>query len=256
MTTDGGDIVTSTVRGPHYQGGAIFQYNLTTNTETLLHSFGAAGDGATPDGSLIQVGSALYGMTSGGGSNGEGAIIKYDIATGDESVLHSFAGGMSDGSPPPYNSLVDSGSVLYGTTISGGAHGLGTIFDYDLTTNTENILYSFGTNSNDGGCDGSLILSGSTLYGMGGGIFAFNLNTDTETILHTFAGGTTDGDDPYGSLLLSGSTLYGMTYQGGANNTGIIFSLTVPEPASASLLAISCIALLARKHRPSNKERN
>jgi uncharacterized repeat protein (TIGR03803 family) len=136
--------------------------------------------------------------------------------------------------------LVQSGSKLFGV-------GDGTIFQYDLSTNTETTLYTFGTNPADGGSDGSLTLVGSTLYGEGGGIFAFDLNTDTETILHTFNADGSNGDTPYGPLLVSGSTLYGATYLGGTNNTGVIFSLTVPEPASASLLALSSLALLARR---------
>ena len=35
-------------------GGTIFQYNLTNNTESIVHSFtGGSSDGETPYGSLI-----------------------------------------------------------------------------------------------------------------------------------------------------------------------------------------------------------
>jgi uncharacterized repeat protein (TIGR03803 family) len=260
MTSNGGAIssVVSSKVGPVYINGAIFQYNLTTNTESILHSFGASGDGATPDGSLIQIGSQLYGMTSKGGSDGDGAIIDYDTVANTESVLHSFSGGPDDGATPGYGSLLQSGSNLYGMTESGGANGIGTIFDYDLTTNTESVLYSFGSTSGDGGDPlGSLIQSGSLLYGMTSGtIFDFNLATGIETTLHTFAGPPSDGFAPYGSLLQVGSTLYGMTSGGGTNGSsfegGVIFSLTVPEPASASLFALSSLALLARRKRHTN----
>jgi uncharacterized repeat protein (TIGR03803 family) len=214
--------------------GTLFQYDLATNTETLLHSFGAAGDGLTPDGTLLQDGSMLYGTTTSGGAFNAGTLFQYDLSTNTESVLYSFS------AVGPALDLVRSGSKLYGTAA-------GTIFQYDLDTNIESTLYTFGTNPGDVGSNGSLTLAGSTLYGSGNGIFSFDLNTDTETILHTFSADGSEGKLPYGPLLLSGSTLYGMTYQGGTNNTGVIFSLTVPEPASASLLALSSLALLARR---------
>jgi hypothetical protein len=57
-------------------------------------------------------------------------------------------------------------------------------------------------------------------------------------------------------LLQVGDTLYGMTSGGGPGGNlfegGVIFSLTVPEPASASLLAISSLAHLTRKKRYPN----
>ena len=43
------------------------------------------------------------------------------------------------------------------------------------------------------------------------------------TVLHAF--NDTDGGAPRGSLILSGKTLYGMTYSGGVNNDGNIFSI-------------------------------
>jgi uncharacterized repeat protein (TIGR03803 family) len=257
MTSNGGVIssVVSPKTGPVYNNGVIFQYNVATNTESVLHSFGASGDGATPDGSLIQIGSQLYGMTSKGGSDGDGAIIDYDTVANTESVLHSFTGGPDDGATPEYGSLLQSGSDLYGMTELGGANGIGTIFDYDLTTNTESVLYSFGSTPGDGGEPlGSLIQSGSLLYGMTADtIFDFNLATDTESTLHTFAGPPSDGFAPYGSLLQVGSTLYGMTSGGGTNGSsfegGVIFSLTVPEPAPVCLLTLSSFALLLRRRQ-------
>jgi uncharacterized repeat protein (TIGR03803 family) len=66
----------------------------------------------------------------------------------------------------------------------------------------------------------------------------------TFTTLYNFDG--THGSEPYGSLILSGSTLYGMTYGGGANSDGTIFSLnTVPEPSAFVLLGIAAVSLLA-----------
>ena len=98
-----------------------------------------------------------------------------------------------------------------------------------------NVLHSFEGGTNDGEAPlGSLILSGTNLYGMTitggkqdlGTIFEFNTKTGVLTLLHSFEGGTADGEFPFGSLILSGTTLYGMTNGGGAKNLGVIFSLS------------------------------
>ena len=80
---------------------------------------------------------------------------------------------------------------------------------------------------------GSLILNGSTLYGMteyggdngDGTIFSVPVSGGTPTVLYSFDGD--HGENPYGSLTLSGSTLYGMTSAGGANSDGTVFSVSV-----------------------------
>jgi len=314
MTALGGSYVTPRNQPANF--GALFQYNLGTKTETMLYPFaGSPNDGSKPYGSLIQSGSVLYGLTSTGGASSLGALIQYNVTTGNENVLHDFAGGTSDGSTP-FGSLIQSGSVLYGMTIAGGTGGTdgdGAIFDYDLAANAESMIYSFGGSTTDGagpagslirsgsnlygmtsaggaqglgtifqynlltgdetllysfqggpadGADpiGSLILSGSTLYGLTneggspngaglGTVFDYDLTTGTENVLHYFTGSPTDGAFPRGDLTLSGSTLYGMTAEGGTDDGGVIFSITVPEPASVSLLALSGVALLCRPRR-------
>ena len=68
----------------------------------------------------------------------------------------------------------------------------------------------------------------------------FRVSTDgrSYTNFHSFAGGTNDGATPYGSLMLSGSKLYGMTYYGGTNNAGVVFTLSNLPPAPSPSLTI------------------
>ncbi|HMD54489.1 MAG TPA: choice-of-anchor tandem repeat GloVer-containing protein, partial [Phycisphaerae bacterium] len=111
-----------------------------------------------------------YGMTQFGGANGgpnsKGTIFAYNIATGVETVLYSFTGG-SDGRNP-VDSLIKSGSTLYGMTEYGGSGNEGTLFAYNLDNSTETVLLSFSFRINGGIPEGSLIESGSTLYGTTG----------------------------------------------------------------------------------------
>lgn len=95
---------------------------------------------------------------------------------------------------------------------------------------TLTILHSFA-GGNDGATPyGSLILSGSTLYGptsgfdpfgsTGGTIFKVNTDGSGYTILSHFG-----GSNPFGSLNLSDSTLYGMTYGGPYLTYGVVFKM-------------------------------
>ena len=56
----------------------------------------------------------------------------------------------------------------------------------------------------------------------------------TPTVLFNFD--WSHGERPFGSLTLSGSTLYGMTQQGGANDLGVIFSITSSGPSTPTIL--------------------
>jgi uncharacterized repeat protein (TIGR03803 family) len=154
----------SSSSGSHGYGG-IYQYNLATNTESLAYSFNNSGVGGIyPAPSMVLSGTTLYGAASGGGADGAGVLFKFDLLTNQESVLYTFSGGTSDGSGPAAPIL--SGSVLYGVTSAGGATGNGTVYAYDLSSNEESILYSFGGGTTDGSQGtGQLLQVGNTLYG-------------------------------------------------------------------------------------------
>jgi uncharacterized repeat protein (TIGR03803 family) len=96
------------------------------------------------------------------------------------------------------------------------------------------VLHSFTDGPADGSFPfGSLVLAGSTLYGMtqtggtSGGGTVFRIGTDGSGfgLLHSFASGPGDGARPRGDLTLSGSTLYGMTGLGGSSALGTIFGI-------------------------------
>ncbi|HEX4648714.1 MAG TPA: choice-of-anchor tandem repeat GloVer-containing protein, partial [Steroidobacteraceae bacterium] len=82
-----------------------------------LHSFGAAGDGATPYylASLIQASDGnFYGMTMQGGIANNGTVFKISTS-GTEAVLHAFAQS-ADGGKPDGGVLQASDGNLYGLT--------------------------------------------------------------------------------------------------------------------------------------------
>ena len=168
MTSDGGAYGTC---------GTIFQINTDGTGYQVLYSFGGvANDGCAPFGSLTLSGSMLYGMTEVGGAGGFGTIFEINTSGAGYQVLYSFAGYPNDGYYP-LTSLTLSGSTLYGMTRtggSGGAYGLGTIFQINTDGTGYQTLYDFGSPANDGcGPNGSLTILGSTLYATayGGGVY-------------------------------------------------------------------------------------
>ena len=145
-------------------------------------------------------------------------------------TLHSMSS--SDGSQPT-SELILSGGKLYGIASYGGAYGIGTIFSLNSDGSNFSILYEFNNGLNGAYPAASLIILGSTLYGVtsSGGQYnngtIFKINTDGSgfSTIHHFDG--INGQNPSTQLALSGTTLYGITNIGGANSLGIIFSIEV-----------------------------
>ena len=105
-------------------------------TEATLHAFSGYAAGSTDGGDpsapvVIGAGGILYGTTTYGGTYGVGTIFSLTppAAPGgswSEDILHNF-GGPGDGTEPIAGLAIGSGSVLYGTTYSGGLrcrHGI------------------------------------------------------------------------------------------------------------------------------------
>ena len=234
LTLSGSTLYGMTSGGGETGVGTIFQINTDGKGYQILHNFGfSENDGYSPYGSLTLSGSTLYGMTSGGGANYIGTIFQINTDGTGYQVLYSFGSIAGDGDSPN-GSLTLSGSKLYGMTSGGGAYGNGTIFQINTDGTGCQVLYSFGGIANDGAVpQGSLTLSGSTLYGMtnGGGaygngaIFQINTNGTGYQMLYSFGSIASDGAAPQGSLTLSGSKLYGMTSGGGPALGGTIFQI-------------------------------
>ena len=123
--------------GTTYQGGTsgfgtVFKVT-PSGTETVLYTFaGGSSDGAYPEAGLIQGSDGnFYGNTLQGGASGLGIVFKL-APSGTETVLHSFAGGSSDGANPSANLVQGSDGNLYGSTGAGGTSSNGTFFKVTL----------------------------------------------------------------------------------------------------------------------------
>jgi len=158
-------------------------------------------------------------------------------------LIHSFAGGPSDGAGPWATLILDANGSLYGTTTAGGALGNGTVFQLSPEAGggawKETILYSFGGQNGDGAdpIAGLAFSSTGALYGTTlkrgahglGTVFELTPPTAaggpwSEAVLHSFKGG--DGASPQtGVIVAANGMLYGSTQFGGAGNYGVVFQL-------------------------------
>jgi uncharacterized repeat protein (TIGR03803 family) len=232
QATDG-NLYGMTSGGGTYGAGTVFKIT-TAGVETVLYSFGASGDGASPFGDLLQASDGnLYGTTELGGANGYGTIFEITTA-GVETLVHSFGAG-TDGIHP-YGSLIQaSDGNLYGTTQLGGSNSLGTVFKTNTSGSTYTVLHSFGASGGGSEPYGSLVqatdgnLYGTTTLGGTNGLgTVFKITTSgTASALYSFGASGTDGTKPYGDLIQAADgNLYGMTQGGGANAEGTVFEIT------------------------------
>jgi uncharacterized repeat protein (TIGR03803 family) len=143
-------------------------------------------------------------------------------------ILHSFSG--SDGrNPGGYLTL--SGSTLYGTTVNGGMNANGAINGTVFSINTDGTGFrSLMTFNNDTSPHDGLTLSGSTLYGTGGGPgpngngTLFSINTDGTGFRSLSPFNGTNVESPRGGPVLVGATLYGAA-GGGPQGYGTLYSM-------------------------------
>jgi len=208
--------------------GVVFKLDIK-GTETVLHSFQSAPDGADPEARVtVDATGNLYGTTWFGGSNfcNCGTVFKIDAA-GTYTVLYNFA-GQGDGANPRAGLILDAKGNLYGTAARAGAYNGGVLFKVN-PKGTENVLYSFGANGIDASePNGDLVRDtkgnfyGSTyLGGTSGNGAVFKLDhTGKESVLYSFTGGT-DGQYPYGGVTMDKlGNLYGTALQGGEDPYG------------------------------------
>jgi uncharacterized repeat protein (TIGR03803 family) len=220
------------------QGGAnnlglLFQFDPATSLYSKMLDFDGTGKGANPYGSLMLASDhKLYGMTRYGGVSGMGVVFQFDPSTAVYTKIFDF-NGTTSGSYP-YGALVQANDgLLYGMTQQGGANSSGVLFHIDPVALTFSNLLDFDPAISGKSPYGSLVLaSDGMLYGMtqeGGSLgfgVLFQFNPATLAFAKQFDfDGAAKGQSPYGSLMqATDGKLYGMTYSGGANNMGVLFS--------------------------------
>ena len=107
--------------------GTVFKLD-TTNTLTTLYNFTGGADGGYPlyETLIMDVSGNLYGTTEQGGL-GYGTVFKVDTSN-IETVLHSFAGGTTDGCYAFGGAAMDASGNPYGMTEACGSGSNGIVW--------------------------------------------------------------------------------------------------------------------------------
>ncbi|HTS17879.1 MAG TPA: choice-of-anchor tandem repeat GloVer-containing protein [Verrucomicrobiae bacterium] len=251
--TDGNLYGTAAGGGTNGSGTA---FKLTTEgTFTLIHTFCntivCPGAPEEPNGLVQGTDGILYGTTSLGGANNEGAVFKL-TTQGTFSTLYSFCTltNCLDGSTPKVPLILGSDGNFYGTTTGGGSNDEGTVFRitpqgtlttiYEIPNSlavgaiTQVPIYQ-GSDSNfygisdTGGTEGDGLVFQLTSQGTFTAIYNFCTATNTENPC-------ADGSSPLAPLIEVGGNLYGTTRGGGLGANGTVFSMPLDGLPAGSLI--------------------
>ena len=175
---------------------SICQAIVCSWTKTTLYNFSGGSDGSRPSGDLLFDNAGnLYGVTTGGGAFGKGAVYKLTRSgnTWTQTVLWSFSGG-ADGDGPSSGLVFDSSGNLFGTTSYGG-NGWGVVYELSPSGSgwTQKTLHAF-TYYDPNPFGGVAIDSAGNLFGFTGANSgpgtAYELSPSpggwVYTLMHTF----------------------------------------------------------------------
>jgi uncharacterized repeat protein (TIGR03803 family) len=236
--------------------------------ETVLYSFTGGTDGAGPFSGVIRDSTgSLYGVTVGGGTGtcfyqgvtGCGTVYKLvppqdSGGSWTESILYAFTGG-SDGGNPLGNLTFDKSGALYGTALSGGTLGGGTVFKLTPASSHSgtwefNVLHTFGGAGDGMGPVAGVafdeeqnVLLGTTVSGgasvYDGTVFGMRPSTSNsgewvEAVLFSFSNGS-DGGEPAAAFIFDkDGAAYSTTLLGGTAGHGTVFKLSPPAAKGGS----------------------
>lgn len=165
-------------------------------------------------------------------SNGTGIMGPADV-TGvsvgcapNFTLLYSFVGGTGDGVNPYHSLILAQDGNFYGTTLTGGAHNGGIIFDI-TSSGSESLFYSYAATPFSEiiqGSDGNFYGTSASGGANGRGTVFEVTSGGAQTVLFSFPAG---GSVPYtGVIQGSDGNFYGTTGANGSSDDGTVFKLT------------------------------
>jgi uncharacterized repeat protein (TIGR03803 family) len=237
-----GNMFGTTIAGGAHREGTLFEMTAAGKYK-VIHDFCAlaiCADGNLPGAVTAVRDGYLYGVTTTGGASNGGTIFAV-TPEGRFETLYSFCKGPNclDGQQPNPVLVEGHDRNIYGTTLAGGGHGHGVVFQ--ITPRGEyTILHSFCAQEHcaDGNNvqDGLSVAQDGSLYGTtaGGGTKSagtiFRITPKLAySVVYNFCSlaKCKDGASPESAPVVGyQGLLYGTTNKGGENNTGSIYRFT------------------------------
>jgi uncharacterized repeat protein (TIGR03803 family) len=241
-----GNFYGTAISGGTTSGGVIFRITPLAQYSVVYTFCMVSGclDGKEPNNTLIQDEHGnLWGTTEEGGASNHGTIFKL-APDGTYTKVYDFCSlaSCADGAYPYGSGLMEgSDGNFYGETYEYGPASYGVA--YKITPAGQlTVIHAFSSLPSyaDGYYPYGDLLQGSDgkLYGWtyegglydGGVLFSMDADGSNFTTLYAFCSQTdcTDGSYPYYGNLTEASdgNYYGVTYEGGANNSGEVFSIS------------------------------
>ena len=127
-----GNLYGATSSGGTGGGGTVFKLTPSNGswTYSVIYSFAGTNDCGPQNSLVMDAAGNLYGTTYCDGADSLGNVFKL-TASGEGwsyTSLHDFSGG-NDGEIPFCSVAFDSSGNIYGTTVTGGTQGVGTIWE-------------------------------------------------------------------------------------------------------------------------------
>jgi uncharacterized repeat protein (TIGR03803 family) len=181
----------------------------------VLHAFtGGSSDGGGLWGSVtVDSQGDIYGVTFGGGPNGDGTVFELSPQQNggwNLTTLHSFPSTSDDGEAPWAGPTLDAVGNLYGTTQWGGPNKNGTVFELTPGADgwAESVLYGFSFSNTETPYAGVAVDQADNVFGTAYSAYEVSPGSDgwTEELLHFFSGQDDDGYFPQAAPILDQAT--------------------------------------------------
>lgn len=198
-----------------FTGVSIVQYDIANDTMTSLASLSGIGVNEVSD-LVYSSNGTLYGVST-PTSGVDNILFSVDIATGTLTAEHTFTPSTGHWC---YSLIAHSNGNIYGTPIYGGSNDMGTLFEFDTTADTYNVLYNFTSTYR---ADNLIEVDANNLWGYvnpvtGGGARFYKYELSSNTMTNEFFFPSTlqvvaDGDPhrDFKPLFHSNGVLYGVS---------------------------------------------
>jgi uncharacterized repeat protein (TIGR03803 family) len=228
-----GKLYGTTSNGGTYDAGVLFEYDPTIGIYTVKYNFEditTGNKGAFPEAQLLLANDGkLYGTTTQGGLTNDGTLFQYDYVA-DTLINKADLNYTTTGNYSLANLMQASNGVLYGVCGYGGLNFVGTLFSYNITTDTLIVKVNFNVTNGRRPLGELMQATDGNLYGQtrtggasnNGVLYCYNIALDS--LMPKVDLDATTGTRPYGGLMQAyNGKLYATTVEGGATGDGTLY---------------------------------